>query len=196
MKKGFTLIEFLISLIIVSLIVLALVSVDISSRRFFSGSDYRSRLQNEASPVIGLMTKDITRATGDVGNATNTNIGINITSPGPASGRRLEIRLPDNATTFTPYNYSDNPWVVYEFIANPSYEIRKGGPANPRPSNPLTSYEVVARNITNCTFSYIDNSRVSINVTARRFPPPAPVNNDNPEVILRTEVSHRLSASH
>ena len=181
-RRGFTLIELIISLTIVSLIVLTIMSVDIGSRKFFTGSDYRTRLQNEVSPVLELITRDVTRAVGDVSTG---NSGIN------ATAGRLEIRLPD--TTY--YNYNDNPGVAYEFNRTGyPYQIIQQRTVAWSPAS-WGNTTVVARNISNCTFSYnITTFTVDMNVIARRFANQTE-GPDNPEVVLRTKASPRLSAS-
>ena len=64
-KNGITLVELLIALILLSVIVLAVNSINISSHSHVISSDRRAKLQNEASIALAHMNKEISRAIGN-----------------------------------------------------------------------------------------------------------------------------------
>lgn len=72
MRKGFTLIELLIAVSLVGVIILAIVGVDLASRKFVNSADFAARAQNDISPALEHMVKNISRG---VGNSVNLPIG-------------------------------------------------------------------------------------------------------------------------
>lgn len=64
-NRSITLIELLIAVSLLSVIVLAFMSIDVFSRYHVSGSDIRIRLQNEVSLILDHMAKNIGRSIGN-----------------------------------------------------------------------------------------------------------------------------------
>jgi prepilin-type N-terminal cleavage/methylation domain-containing protein len=65
LKKAVTLLELLIAIVLLSVVTIGISSIDIFSRSHVLSSQRRTTLQNEASFVLGHMTKEITRAIGN-----------------------------------------------------------------------------------------------------------------------------------
>jgi len=64
-RKALTLIELLIAVILISVLLLAVISMDRFTRHHMVSSDRRSKLQNEVSLAIDHMSKNILNAIGD-----------------------------------------------------------------------------------------------------------------------------------
>lgn len=119
-KKGLTLIELIIAVSLVGMIILAIVAVDMASRRFVNTSDYEARAQNQIGPVLEMITKDVSRAVGNARFDTGVNqtLATNI-------GARLDINSVTGNPNDTPGNYSDDTWISYGFFAPPNSSIRR-----------------------------------------------------------------------
>src|SRR3989338_10814761 len=63
---GFTLMELLVSITLIGMILVTLTAIDIASRNFLKTSDYEARIQNEVSPILEMIAKNITTAYGAV----------------------------------------------------------------------------------------------------------------------------------
>jgi len=77
---GLTLIELLISLVLLSLIVVGFSNIDLFSRHHILNTDRQSKLQNEASYALELMTREIgnaigNRAIGTINPISMVNVG-------------------------------------------------------------------------------------------------------------------------
>lgn len=157
-KRGFTLIELIIAISLVGMIILAIVAVDVASRRFVNTSDFEARAQNQIGPVLEMIAKDVSRAVGgglkpgiNQTNATNIGARLDINSAG----------TPNN----TPWDYSDDTWAVYGLVNN---TIRKKEcPESGWPCPPASADLVVASYITNATTFNITNGTVVISITAK-----------------------------
>lgn len=117
-KRGITLIELIIAISLVGMIVLAIVAVDMASRRFVNTSDFEARAQNQISPALELIAKDVSRAVGNI----KSDSGIcrdsdpnpcTITASLPAS-LNIRSRIDKNSNP-TPGNYGDDTWVGYRY---------------------------------------------------------------------------------
>lgn len=114
-KRGITLIELLIAISLVGMIVLAIVAVDVAARRFVNTSDFEARAQNQASPALELIAKDVSQAVGNI----KSDSGIcqesdpppcNITAVSVA--QNILSRIDRNNS---PGNYGDDTWVGYRY---------------------------------------------------------------------------------
>lgn len=91
-KEGFTLIELLIAVSLVGVIILAIVGVDLASRKFVNSADFAARAQNDISPALEHMVREISKGLG---------VGNEITSPtvfGPSDGRGIKVWVDDPTT--------------------------------------------------------------------------------------------------
>jgi len=66
--RGITLLELLVSLVLLSIITIGLSSIDLFGRFHVISSDRRAQVQNALSYVLEEMSKDVIRAKGDFGN--------------------------------------------------------------------------------------------------------------------------------
>lgn len=172
-KFGLTLVELLIAVGLIGMIVLAIMAIDVASRRFFNTSDFETRVQNEVSPILDMITKDILRATGQ-----RDDRGIILPSI-----NRINIRQ-DTAQTYS--NYSDDPWVAY-FLNNSAISTERRANA----TSAWTGQEKLAGNIVNCEFAISADTAVQITITARRDAS-QPASSANPEVRLESSSFPRL----
>jgi prepilin-type N-terminal cleavage/methylation domain-containing protein len=67
-NRGVTLIELIISMVLLGMVILGFFSIDSFSRQQLISADRKSRLQNEAVYVLGHMGKQLVMAIGDLNN--------------------------------------------------------------------------------------------------------------------------------
>lgn len=123
-KKGFTLTELAIATVLMGVIILAVTSVDITSRRFFGAASDESRIQDEAKIAMEHIVKNVQLGIGDVTNP-GTSEGFTITG-----GTQIQVKrdglngdadgkfdLTDSADGFIEYNLQGNR-IVYTIYDN------------------------------------------------------------------------------
>lgn len=123
-KKGSTLTELAIATILMGVIILAVTSVDITSRRFFGAASDESRIQDEAKIAMEHILKNVQLGIGDVTNL-GTSEGFTITG-----GTQIQVKrdglngdadgkfdLTDSADGFIEYNLQGNR-IVYTIYDN------------------------------------------------------------------------------
>ena len=105
MKKSLTLVELILSMVLLSTIIFAATAIDLAARGFFRSSDERSRVQNEASLVLEHIQQNASRAHG-----WNQNPGFNI------NANQLRVRLDGGS----PETFGDalDSWVQYQRAGN------------------------------------------------------------------------------
>src|SRR3989339_511147 len=192
---GFTLMELLVSITLIGMILVTLTAIDIASRNFLKTSDYEARIQNEISPIVGMIAKNITTAYGFTLSPGLVYPFSCITPPCP----EIEIRQLDNPSApWVPSyeDYSDDDWVAYRYnsatytIAMENCLNNGAGPLF-RCNNNWGPQQILARNITACNFTIApDASGVFISVTAMRNAT-AGESVTNPAVVLNTTVAAR-----
>lgn len=109
-NKSVSLLELLVAIVLLSVLVLGLTSIDFFSRNHVISSDRRSRLQNEIYLALEHVNRSVIRATGD-----NTSYGIldpTFVGPFPYHETFTQIRIDLNSPP-TPNNYADDTWVGY-----------------------------------------------------------------------------------
>ena len=101
--KGFTLTEILIAVVLMSMVILAVSSLDIVSRRFFESTSKQSQLQDEARIAMEHIVKNLTSANGlfDLGAGDPNTIWA-----------RLDRDAAGNPNN-TPWDSSDDTWICY-----------------------------------------------------------------------------------
>ena len=180
-KRGITLIELIIAISLVGMIILAIVAVDVASRRFVNTSDFEARAQNQISPTLELIAKDISRA---VGNRIS-DTGVNQTTTA-----NIAARLDINATggpNNTPGNYGDDIWIGYGFDSGTSTIRRRECPNNLWPCVPTASNSTVANNIVSPTNFTINSTNGGVRIViSSRIP-----QSDSTNVTLETTVFPR-----
>ena len=60
-----TLIELVLSLLLLNIVILTAISMELGIRRIFTSTDLEAALLDEAAPIMALVTKDINRGIGD-----------------------------------------------------------------------------------------------------------------------------------
>ncbi len=185
LKKSLTLIELLIAITLLSVIILAISNIDLFTYFHTISADRRVKVQNEVSYVLEHMTKEISKAIGDVNNpATNTTaisggigVYVDLASDGSAGdGRR---------------GTGGDRWIGYRRSTNDfQYCSNCGSGVNPS----CSSWDTLSGRITNFTRSVTDNY-VDVSITARWQPAQA-ASSDNPEVTMRTKIKMPSVSTH
>jgi Tfp pilus assembly protein PilV len=110
-RKGITLIELLLAIVLLMVIVLGAGTFSLGSRRFLQSSERKTKVLNDLTFILERISKSVLIATGDINNQGITCYTTN-----------LRLRVAINQTTgnpdTTPADYSDDRWV--EFRVNPS----------------------------------------------------------------------------
>lgn len=191
--KSVTLLELLTAIILISIVVIGIVSIELFSRYQVLSSDRRARLQNEASSALEHISKQISLA-----------IGNTVSDPAVrayANGSGVRIRVDSNQNSMV--DAADN-WIAYrqENIGNPAtdseiryYENAGSGEV------PAGSYESIARKLVisqggSIGLEFIGSFNAQRWLTDRiieakvvcRFNPAQSASVDNPEVTMRTKI--------
>jgi hypothetical protein len=167
-RRAVTLTELLIALVITGMVILAVASVDIVSRRFFQATTREFRIQDEAKIALEHMARNFVRA------HEIYDFGFR-----DANSERIGVRL-DFACT--PDNSADDTWVVYDYDSATGviryYRDASSAPGTPPPAPPAggwvswiaTANEDIAENILDSypipMFTVTDN-QIDINLTAQ-----------------------------
>ena len=183
-RAGFTLVELMIAVSLVGMIMLALSAVDMASRKFLKTSDYEAKVQNNISPVLEMIVKDISLASGQ-----KSNPGINLVSSSQIRARVDRMYLP------TPKTYSDDTWIEYNFASNQIQRKECSADINGAWTGSCAAPFTIASNVQACAFtrSIIPDpdtlkNPVKIILTARLLANGSPPTPTNPEVTLETSV--------
>lgn len=160
-SNSFTLTEVLIALVLMSLVILAAASIDITSRKFFGTSSGQSQIQDEAKVAMEHIVKYVQQGIGDMSNpgtagelptAANSRgicplSGIGTLAP-TGSVSRLQVKIDGlhgvSDGRFDPNDTNDGI-VEYEFTAGVLRFYPNVNPLNP--SADRGSYEIIARNV-------------------------------------------------
>lgn len=201
-KKGVTLVELLIAVVIFSLIVVGFSNIDTFSRYYVISSDRRAKLQNDASYVLEHMEKNITGtntlggAIGDINqppvnlttiggdNAITVWIDANINGTRDASDKQIAYRYSPASNYEIWYypNYTDAP-AAYEVIT--SKKIR-----------PDFSSSIAQP--TYCTYNSANNY-IEVQITACWDPDGSPTacgGLDNPAFVIKNRIYMPAVSTH
>lgn len=176
LSKSVTLLELLISIVLLGMIVLGFSTIELFGRFHALSSDRRAKLQNEASYVLEHMTKRISEAVGsravpgqdpisvaDIGSDAAITAWIDLNQNG-----RLEAAPTDRQLAY--------------ILNGSSYQMRFYSNYSGDP----TSYEVLSQKAYSFTRSVTDNY-VELSFTVRWQPAQA-ASVDNPELSMTTRV--------
>ncbi len=184
-KRALTLMELLISVIVISIMVLSLYNVELFSHQRLFNTERRSSVQNELSLVLEHISKYVTQATGDMSH--------------PASwvdNNGLNVRIDRNAPQ-TPGNFNDDCVMAYKLnVGNPntlSFSVISGN--NCPPPEPNLSNKIITFTPTVHTYGtgVFDSNSVGIDLTGR-FTSDAP-SLKNPEVSMQTKIACNSTAT-
>lgn len=111
--RGITLVELLISVVLLSIIVLGLGNIDLFSRFHVISSDRRAKIDNEASLALEHMGKQIINAFGnEIIDAANSVVSVVANSPPGDDGNTIRFKIDGNsdgvAETWRAYLYHNN----------------------------------------------------------------------------------------
>lgn len=114
LKKGITLIELLVSVVLLSIVILTLAGVDFWARSNLVSSDRRTKLQNEAAHVIDHITKMVTGTDATGGAIGNTVITgqdpVSIANINGFPGIRIYLDWDCNAI-----RSAGDRWIAYQY---------------------------------------------------------------------------------
>ncbi|MDP3041568.1 MAG: hypothetical protein Q8N62_02380 [Candidatus Omnitrophota bacterium] len=109
--KSVTLVELMISIIVVATMVLSFYSLETYGHLQIINADRRAKVQNNLAYCMEYMSKYVQQANGDVNNPP-----IKL-YPNPISPRGFEVRV-DCQVTQTPLDLTDDVWVYYALTGN------------------------------------------------------------------------------
>ncbi len=185
--KGITLMELLIAIGLLSMVVLALSSIDLFSRHHLIDSDRRARLQNEVSYALEHMTQQISGAVGNM--AIQSQIPINTTA-----------KLPDPAISILTDSNGDgqgDTWMIYWFKPSdhliwycPNCTGGASCPSCASSDSPNIAQRIATFNATNTTDNY-----VNVNIIGRWEPAQAE-SVDNPQVSMNASIKMPSVSTH
>ena len=104
-EKGLTLVELIITIVLLSVVILAATTFDYSSIYMFESSRKKAILVNEMSLIFEHIARYAVAATGDIANP-----GI-VVGTKSATESYVMLRIDSNKT---PDDYTDDTWVRYE----------------------------------------------------------------------------------
>jgi Tfp pilus assembly protein PilW len=169
-RKGISLIELLIAVTLISVVGLAIVSIDFASRMGFIQAGKRAKVSDEARFAMGHITRHIRLA-----NRINPTSGNNLT--------QIQIWIDDDKD---PSNFSNDTMLTYSLSGNQIlFSDTDAGITN----------EVIAQGVTSCDFTVQDGTgsvpvvTISITVVDRPTPPPPLGSPNNPRVTLESKAS-------
>ncbi len=145
--KSITLIELIVSIIIVTMMVLSFYSLEIFSQGQVINSERRAKVQNQLAYVLEHMSKYVQQANGDKNNPPI----IYYPNP-PAAPTGFQVRY-DCKSIQTPSDLTDAVWVYYTLNSS-THELSTGcsgancGSCSPdRPVPPVSPGEVLSNKI-------------------------------------------------
>ena len=183
-RSGLNLIELIMSMVLMSLVLLAFFSIDLFSRNHVISSDRRAKVQNEISYAIGDMSKYVQQSIGDYNNPPIVRY--------PAAGAQtgFQVRL-DLNNPRTPRDLLDDSWVIFYLNGNQLIRILPGYP------NETLSSRVSGIFVANVMPDYptegfyvrIADQGMSVDVgLVGRYDPAATANSDNPQIAMKTRL--------
>ena len=193
-NKGLTLLELLIAIAIFSLMLIGFSSIDIFSRYHVVSSDRRVKLQNDASYVLEHMTKQISKAIGDVNNPPvvidESNRKIYVYRDANENGRRGPHEDYWTAYRYQPYQVWYCPQCKYDGDADPANACHNCY------SSPWESTEILSSKITAFTPTYSpSNDYLEVELSAC-WDPAQPSSPDNPCLSMKNRISMPAVSTH
>ena len=201
-KKAFSLMEILIAVVLMGVVVLAITSVDITSRRFFGTSSTESWIQDEAKIAMEHIVRHIQQGVGDMtfagttGNdpyAVGSTRGFYILDTNGLltdSDNAIHIKLDANRNG----RYDGAPpdeIVKYNYSPHPDYTIYYTDGAG--------NIEALADGIVSDAIFSFDSTtpnQVDVVISVRQHPEPEhPASLDNPETTLTSSIILRAMST-
>lgn len=172
------------SLVLMSLVLLAFFSIDIFSKNHVISADRRAKVQNEISNTIAYMGKYVQQGIGDYSNPPIRRY--------PAAGAQtgFQVRL-DLNNPKTPRDLLDDSWVIFYLNGNQIIRVLPGYP------NEVLSGRICGAFVANVMPDYptagfyvrIADQGMSVDVgLVGRYDPSTAANSDNPQVAMKTRL--------
>jgi len=177
--KSITLIELLVSIVLMSLIVLSLGSINLYSHYHVINADRRAKVQNDVTYVLEHMAKNLSQAIGDATRQT-----VTIENPN-SNTRRIRVWIDYNSNAIRD---AADVEIQYEWERGPA-RIRYW-PDYTHNSNPSGS-EIISKHITEFIIGQQDNYVEIFQLTGCWDPdgsPSACGTSDNPSVTMFTRI--------
>lgn len=182
LNKSLTLLELIISLVLISLIVLGFASLDLYARYNVQQADRRAKVQNTLSYVLDHMTKNISKAIGDKTNLPVTRSDTLIVI-------RVDIDINDG-TSNGKLDLDTDKQIAYSYNGS-TYELSYCD------NYSTASYVVIAKNIlSNFSSTYViydttDPSNIKNYIDIKiigRWKMPDAASQANPEITMHTRI--------
>jgi len=173
-SKSITLLELILSMVLLVIIILAASSIDIATKTFFNSSFRKNSALNSASLSLETIQKYVLQSHG-----WSDDRGFNITN------NRLWIRVDDESNP-TPETFSDDIWVRYLYISK-KHQLKFCDNCGVSDAHPLTcacqNPEIILSNqVTDCSFtSAAGGTGVHINIITKFDPNNPPNERTNPQ---------------
>lgn len=187
-RKGITLTELLVAMILMGVVVLGIVSVDFSIRGMQKNISRDTFVTMRTSATMLDMAKNAAVMTGDQNNLGFDNSGPN----------RFCFRKDVNGSgspNNTPNNYNDDFWICYQQSGTNIFKCSRSNPSD-CPGSPFILGTAVAGGL---SISYIpdsvaQNSSIAISIKNRYDPTQPASPSNNPEVTMTTKVSPAIQS--
>lgn len=186
MKKGLSLVELMISLVLMGVIVLGAAAFDSASRRLLASSETKTEVLNKLTFVLDHINKNVSIAIGD--NVVSANRAISVLD--------LIVRIRQDING-TPENYGDDRYVTYTFnTGTDSITFWDGSITTTLVSNSLMPTVVDENNITrDLSITESDNGLKIEYLTLRYRANETMDRQTNPEVSIDSQFFYPLSQS-
>jgi len=217
-QKAFSLIEILIAMVMMALVILAVTSVDITSRRFFGTSSDESWIQDEGKIAMQHIIKNVELGIGDMtdegamgsppGNSTRGFYILNAAGNLATSGSRIQIKQDSQTGPNLNGRYDPglDPFIEYEYIEedlvnNLDDYIRFYPDATVVNRDDPNNFEILAEGIVQAAVFSFNNAmpdptpnRVDVSLVVRREPDVAR-SLDNPQTTLTSNIILRAMST-
>jgi Tfp pilus assembly protein PilW len=180
--SGMTLIELVVAVILLSVIILAVMSIGSFGRYHLISSDRRARLQNELSFALEHMQKNIVQATG---NATNPPIVVLANGFSVRVDRNLVPTLSIADDTTISYTLAGNTLTCSDEAVIISSHICSGVSTVSMPLFPASGFYI---NVTDRPIGVTDRGATVEVGLVGRWAPTIAESLDNPQVVMKTKV--------
>lgn len=198
LNKSITLIELLISIILLAVVVLGFSSIDLFSRYHVLTTDRQAQVQNDVSYALEHMSKEITKAIGN-DYVYGADSVVKTGQAGAIAGDvAIRVYIDANANGLRETAAGTDHWVVYRYRpgsapASERYQLWYCPECRNAPCTQCvpawgSSRNILSRKITDFNANYNSGDNyVDIQVTAR-WDPAQSASNDNLQVSMKTRI--------
>jgi len=181
--RGLSLIELLVSMILMSLVLLGFFSIDLFSRHHVVSSDRRAKVQNEIVRSLEYMSKYVQQSIGDFNNPPIKAY------PAVVGQTGFQVRV-DLNTPQTPGNLADDTWVIFYLDTN-SLKTQTGGATEVLSSRIISNFATNVMPETPDKGFYVSitdqGTAVDIGLVGR-YDPTTASTTDNPQLSMKTRL--------